>query len=434
MDKLFSYIVNAIHQGKITILNYHMDNEYNDFSAKLWSDVKKFPQYTPDGRYEQIVFDELEFAFENRLDYESFLKRIEMRLKNLIVPCMILIPLNFLNDNDIQSDLILSDNIRLFKTSIYKAVNKTIKTNKKTVLEKYFESTVYAQLLSDHILVAKDKNFFNYPILTIKVNNIDWKVEIESGRIVNAVYAFIRMIEFETKLDYGGWGYMTRAPHSPAHIYGVYYNEVNTSPESPYDTGYGHSLRFQCAPVLDISTKTFINKTHITEFTTLLTQYINYCFQDQRLLSQTTLTKIRQWQNAIQMFNSAYENASVEKYDEALVLLLVILESLFISNSGNKKEKVINALIDFFQGDSQWCESLIRQLITSAYKIRNKFVHEGTGIDNEYVYLKSLSDYQGEVMGMKPFAHSEFCDISNHCRELYVLFLLVSRVLRTYSC
>lgn len=436
MKLLFEKIVDAVKSKNITIYNYHDSEIFNIFGKMLWTDVQKFPKYTPDGRYEKIVFDELDYAVKNQPDYDNFLKRIENSLELLSVPCLILVPLNFLNDDDIATDLTFSNNIRLFKTDKPQIEKGLLKTkSKKSCLEEYFEHTVYAQLSREHILTVKDRNFFNYPILTIFVNNIDWKVEIESGRIVSAAYAFIRMIEFDTKLDCGGWGYMMRAKRNPAHVYGVYYNETHVSPKPPYDSGYGYSLRFQCSPILDISTKDFVNnKAHLTEFTTLLTQYINCCFKDERLLSQFSLTKIRQWQNAVQMYNSAYENASIEKYDEALVLLLVILESLFISNSGNKKEKVIKALVDFFQGDSNFSESLIRQLITSTYKLRNKFVHEGMGIGNEYVYLKSLNDYQGVVMGMKPFAHSELGFVSKPSRELYVLFILVGRVLRLYTC
>lgn len=436
MDITFAEILELVENGSVTIYNYHKSDIFNEFGKMLWSDVQKFPKYTPDGRYEKIVFAELEYAIKNQLNYDSFLKRIENSLKALSVPCLILVPLNYLNDYDIATNLTLSNNIRLFKTDKPQIGKSHFKTaNKKSALEEYFERTVYANFLRDHILLAKDNNFFNFPILTILIDNIDWRVEIESGRIVSAVYSFIRMIDFDSKLDCSGWGYMMNEKHSPAQVYGVYYNEERTSPNPPYTDAYGYSLRFQCAPILDISTKEFINKDgHLTEFTVLLTRYIHYCFKDERLLSKHSLNKIKQWQNAIKMYNSAYENASVEKYDDALILLLVILESLFISNSGNKKEKVINALVDYFIDDSRFSENLIRQLISSAYKLRNKFVHEGMGIDNQYVYLKPLSDYQGEVMGMKPFVHSEIGQISNECRELHILFLLVGKVLRTYSC
>lgn len=435
MEILFKEILDAVENGSITTLNYHKSEKFNKFRNMLWADVQKFPKYTPDGRYEKIVFDELEYAIKNQLNYDNFLKRIEKSLGALSVPCLILVPLNYLRDDDIETNLTLSDNIRLFKTDKTQIEKRLFRTVKKTSLEEYFERSIYANFLRDHILTAKDKNFFNFPILTILINNVDWRVEIESGEIVTAIYALIRMIEFDTKLDYDGWGYMMHAQQGPAYVYGVYYNEEHTSPNPPYSNAYGYSFRFQCAPILDISTKEFINnEDHLTEFTLLLTKYLNYCFQDKRLLSNNALNKIKKWQSAIKRYNSAYENASIEKYDDALVSLLVILESLFISNTGNKKEKVINALVDYFKDDSQFSENLIKQLLSSTYKLRNKFVHEGMGIDNQYVYLKSLSDYQGEVIGMKPFAHSEFGQISKQCRELYILFLLVGRVLRTYMC
>ncbi|MCH5153617.1 MAG: hypothetical protein J1F71_00245 [Clostridiales bacterium] len=198
---------------------------------------------------------------------------------------------------------------------------------------------------------------------------------------------------------------MLHAEKRPAQAYGVYYNEEYTSPELPYKNCYGYSLRFQCLPILDIATGEFINnEAHFIEFTTLLTKYINNCFVDKRQCSTLNISKITKWQKAILMFNSAYENASIEKYDNALVALLVILESLFISNSRNKKERVVLALMDFIQQDTLFSESYIRQLVTSAYKLRNQFVHEGIGMDND-AYWKSINDCQGLAMGMKPFAH-----------------------------
>ena len=67
------------------------------------------------------------------------------------------------------------------------------------------------------------------------------------------------MLDFDKKLDCGGWGYIKHAPYAAARVYGVYYNAEHTSPEPPYDNGYGYSLRFQCSPILDISTHDFLS-------------------------------------------------------------------------------------------------------------------------------------------------------------------------------
>lgn len=84
------------------------------------------------------------------------------------------------------------------------------------------------------------------------------------------------------------------------------------------------------------------------------------------------------------MFNDAYEFASIEKYDASLIFLLVILESLFVKNTGNKKENVVLALEDFYKRESKRDVAKIRPLITKVYHTRNAFVHEGNGLDNEY--------------------------------------------------
>ena len=103
--------------------------------------MQKFPSYTPDGRFEKIVFDELAYAIKNSLVYSEFLKRIEHDLNSLAVPCLILTPLNFLNVNGIKTDLSLSPNIKIFKTenySIEKIKTKGKNHHWKSTLKKQF--------------------------------------------------------------------------------------------------------------------------------------------------------------------------------------------------------------------------------------------------------------------------------------------------------
>ena len=141
-----------------------------------------------------------------------------------------------------------------------------------------FKEKVYKLLLRDHIEKAKDRNFFNFPLLTILINNIDHRVETESGRIVDAVYAFIRMLDFNNCLEEGGWGYMFNSHLAPASTYGVYYNKEGLTklPEGTGANGYGYSMRFKFSPFLDVSTEGFLN--NLKEFEKLLSQYIDYCF------------------------------------------------------------------------------------------------------------------------------------------------------------
>lgn len=430
-NNLFIKILENVSVGKINLYNYHNSDMFYKFYDLLWKDILLLPHYTPDGRFEKILFEQLKDAVHNGYTYDGLFKNIERELNQLVVPCLILIPLNFMNNDDIDKDLILSDNIRLFKTDMPQMERHFFKAKKiRTALEKYYEKTTYSKFLREHIIAAKDKNFFNYPILTIKVESIDWKTEIESGHIASALYAIIRMLDFDKKLDCGGWGYIKHAPYAAARVYGVYYNAEHTSPEPPYDNGYGYSLRFQCSPILDISTHDFLSA--LPQFKTILSKYIQCSFCDKRKYSTEELNKKQKWQHAIQMFNDAYEFASIEKYDASLIFLLVILESLFVKNTGNKKENVVLALEDFYKRESKRDVAKIRPLITTLYHIRNAFVHEGNGLDNEYKYIKSMHDYQGLAIGVKPFAHLGLGHVSSCYNELKALFLLVIDVLKNY--
>ena len=434
-EKIYLNVLSDIDRGYVSIYNYRDDVNFREFYNALAKDIQQYSYYTFDGRFEKLLFDELKISIENRRNYNQFFSAMREGLKKLVVPCVIIIPLNYINNAKILKNTKISENITLFKTDIpqitYRLFREPIKHD--TPLEKYFKEKVYKLLLRDHIEKAKDRNFFNFPLLTILVNNIDRRVETESGRIVDAVYAFIRMLDFENRLEEGGWGYMFHSRLAPASTYGVYYNEEGLAkiPEGMDANGYGYSMRFKFSPFLDVSTEGFLN--NLKEFEKLLSQYIDDCFLDSINYSKEIMIKIAKWQNAIQMFNTAYEFASIERYDSTMILLLTVLESLFINNEGNKKEHLVLALQEFFKNDKKLNDDFIRDNITQAYKSRNKFVHEGVGVENEYTYSKPLNDYQGFQIGMKPFAHIGIYHYPSNIDNLRNLFIITIQVLRNYK-
>ena len=241
------------------------------------------------------------------------------------------------------------------------------------------------------------------------------------------------MLDFDNCLEEGDGGYMFNSHLAPASTYGVYYNAEGLTqlPEGMDANGYGYSMRFKFSPFLDVSTEGFLN--NLKEFEKLLSQYINYCFLDSTNYNKETLIKIAKWQNAIQMFNTAYEFASIERYDSTMIMLLTILESLFIKNEGNKKEHLVLALQEFFKNDKKLNDDFIRDNVTQAYKSRNKFVHEGVGVENEYTYSKPLNDYQGFQIGMKPFAYIRIYHYPSNIENLRNLFTITIQVLRNYK-
>lgn len=434
-EKIYLNVLSDIERGYVSIYNYRDDANFREFYNALAKDIQQYSNYTFDGRFEKLLFDELKISIRHRKSYQQFFTAIREGLKKLVVPCVIIIPLNYINNAKIFKDTKISENITLFKTDkpqiAYRLFREPLKHD--TPLEKYFKEKVYKLLLRDHIEKAKDRNFFNFPLLTILINNIDHRVETESGRIVEAVYAFIRMLDFDNCLEEGGWGYMFHSRLAPASTYGVYYNEEGLAeiPEGMAANGYGYSMRFKFSPFLDVSTEGFLN--NLKEFEKLLSQHINYCFLDSINYNKETLIKIAKWQNAIQMFNTAYEFASIERYDSTMILLLTVLESLFVKNEGNKKEHLVLALQEFFKNDKKLNDDFIRDNITQAYKSRNKFVHEGVGVENEYTYSKPLNNYQGFQIGMKPFAHIGIYHYPSNIENLRNLFTITIQVLRNYK-
>ena len=179
-ENLFNKILTRVHADEITTSNFYKDEEFENFIEILNEDIGKFKNYTYDGKAQDLIFKGLKKFSPLATKYGQFLKYLEVEFDKLVVPCIILIPLNFLNDNVLKSDLSLTDNIKLFKTEKANTVQKLKISKKKSALEKYVETTIYAKLLKEHILLAKDKNFFNFPILAININCINYQADNES--------------------------------------------------------------------------------------------------------------------------------------------------------------------------------------------------------------------------------------------------------------
>ena len=90
------------------------------------------------------------------------------------------------------------------------------------------------------------------------------------------------------------------------------------------------------------------------------------------------------------------------------------------------------ALQDFFKNDNVFTADYIRNNISDAYKSRNKFVHEGLGIDNEYIYSKPLHSYQGITPGMKPFAHIGIYFYPSNIETIRNLFQITIKAIRSF--
>lgn len=430
-ESLFRRILTRIQSNDITTCNFHEDKEFEYFLDLLYEDIGRFKNYTFDGRLQDIFFKGLQTFNSNDTRYGQFLRYIEEELNKLVVPCIILIPLNFLNNDMLESNLTLTENIKIFKTEKENTVQLLKESKKKSALSKYVETTIYAKLLKEHILLAKDDNFFNFPILTIAVNGIDYQVENESSIITEAVYSFIRMLDYEALREGSGRGILHRK-HGPAGTYGVYYNKEGTSPKPPYTNGYGYSGRFKFSPYLDINSEEFIKQ--IDQFRDYLVRFCDNCFCDKRKLDKQICLKIEKWQKAVLLYNTAYELASIEKYNECLLLLIIILETMFLKkNEHGKQNALCNTVIPFMESNYNEIDTArLEKLIRDTYKKRSDFVHEGRGINYDYSIFKSLGNYQGIIQGMKPFVYGCNNLPRENCNLLHQLFMLVGDIIKKY--
>lgn len=414
------------------LYDYNCKSEYDEIINNIYDDVSLFDIYTFDGEFQNILINVINnFIFKEKTNYyNDFISNIYREFKNIVVPNIILIPLNNLKlPFDEQDSISLSENIKIFNSKSYerKGFIKFKKVRiKQDSLSKYYENNIFATLSKDHIILKKDAYFFNSPILTILIKNIPFKVEVSASKIAEASYSFIRMIDFDKEPEGNGWG-LLNGYKPPSRAYGVYYNKPNTSPNPPYDAGYGHSFVFGFDAILDVNSSEFYK--NINQYTDMLSNFIKFSFVDRRQLSAKELKKIDKWMNAVIIYNSAYEQASKERYDITIISLLTILESLFLNNTGNKKEQLAEAVNKFLIDTGfDYSSTKIKNMIIDMYNHRNKFVHEGKNYS--IASYKSINDRQGTIAGMKPFYYGMFrLDSEKDTRNIYMLFRITAYVI-----
>ena len=414
-NERFKEFLKAARIDEKVTYGFNESELFRDVINEIYQDVSKFKFYTLDGRFQDLLVKLLKTNDYKSCGYQGLLKDLKTELQTLIVDNIMLLPINFLKSLKCHSDLELNDYMNIFfptedDLKNFKDVELIIRQEKRMKdkmhklddnLCRYFEKILNAKLDKEHILLVKDRAFFNYPILALHFKNIDFKVEKESGRIAEAVYSILRMVDFaKAKSDYGR-GLLERDWLEPAHTYVVYYNSEYPDEKSYY----GHSFRFNFSYFLDISTDCFIeNQGAIVETIDL---YIKTCFLDKRTFTTKDINIINKWNNAILLFNTAYEFASIEKYDACVLVLCSILESLFLKNEGrNKVDKLIEEITLFYKEDFPLDKlKRINEAIKNIYKYRNKILHEGLGYETKFLFSRSLTSYQGIYRGMKPFKY-----------------------------
>ena len=443
-NKRFKEFAKAAQQNPKVSYGVEEGRPFRDVINEIYQDVSKFQYYTLDGRFQDILIRLLKDPKYETEGYSFFLKDLEAELKKLVVSNVMLLPINFIKSSEIKKDLVLNDYIHLFmptqddlrkvkdfELNIHQEKRKKDKKHKFDYnLCKYFKEKLNSKLDKEHILLSKDSEFFNYPILSIYIKNVDFKVEKESGRIAEAVYSFLRMIDYIKRRPDYSWGLLGEGWIKPAHTYVVYYNEENPEgiPNRNNDY-YGYSFRFNFSYFLDINTNCFVE--NIDLFVSLIDLYIQTCFLDISDYSSAEINMINKWNNAVLMFNAAFEFASIEKYDACVLMLCSILESLFLKNEGrNKLERLLEEVNMFAKSiyPEEKLEKIARAL-RSVYKFRNKIMHEGRGYEVEFLSSRSLTSYQGIYRGMRPFAYQGAVFPYEEIVDITIVFEFIINVL-----
>lgn len=442
--KRFKEFSKAVQQNPKVFYGFEESRPFKDVINEIYQDVSKFQYYTLDGRLQDILIDLLKDSKYETEGYSILLKDLEAELRKMIVSNVMLLPINFINSSEIKEDLVLNDYMNLFMPTQddlrdFEDFELNIRQEKRRKdkkhkfddnLCKYFEEKLNSKLDKEHILLAKDREFFNYPILSFYLKNIDFKVEKESGRIAEAVYSFLRMIDFIKRRPDYSWGLLDKCWAKPAHTYVVYYNRENPNGIPNWDNSYnGYSFRFNFSYFLDISTTCFIENKELFVF--LVDLYIQTCFLDIRKYTPKETNIINKWNNAVLMFNTAFEFASIEKYDACVLMLCSIMESLFLKNEGRNKQERLIEEVNIFSQDMYSQEELehLDKAIRSVYKYRSKIMHEGRGYEVEFLSSRSLTSYQGIYRGMKPFTYQGAVPPYKEIVDIMIVFKFIINIL-----
>ncbi len=429
-------LVSKIKEGSIDERNFIHYEHYYDILQDIVNHIQKYGFYVVDGRLEDSLINHVCVTFKDfsgLIDLDKIASDISSELKKLIVPNIILIPMNHMNKMLLENVTELDENISLF------SMNEKISVIKrdKSLLARYVENKIHCKFGADHIYITKDPFFFNYPILGISVKHIDYRVEHEAPKIVEAVYSLIRMLDFKEDREPRdkGWGVRFRDRLPEAYTYTVYYKEAGSDFNDLNDGELGYSFRFKFSPILDINTLAFVNNKD--RFTSLLKLVIEYSLMTEKDIDPIIYRIRKKWINGINLFNSVYEFVSIGKYDAALLLMYSIMESLFFKlGDFNRKDVLIERLEHFLGNDSSI--KGVKTLITVTSNYRNMFVHQGIGLER-FKTFRSLNDREGYIQGQKPFIHDAWHPMPDkefneyHSLMTLVIFILTNNTQKLFD-
>ena len=417
LNELFCKVYNK----KIDIDDIYVFMDDFGLKEEVYKEISKLPFFTFDGRMDDILEKVIYINGLKRLiqfdKFDDFINAIDLELRKLHVPNVLIFPINVVRESK-KFDKVNFKNKNVKVFPVYD--DKGFFSKKKNKINEYIEQNVYMQLLPKHIKITKDSMFFNYPLMTILFNGIDDNIVKESPKIIEAVSSIIRMVNYKKSNRFSYIKFNNIVPLGTT--FAVYYNLPGTSSKPPYSNGYGYSHRTSFYNILDVSIDDI--EANNNEISDLITRLLEILFRVKRNESEIENASNEKWINSFFIFNEAYELASRENYDAANIMLLTVLESLYLPKNtrGSKSDKIIDVITPKVK--DKFYEESLKNLITTTYRMRNDFVHEGK---RTKMVGRSVLDLSALIGGLEPFAsiNADFGQEQHNLEYLNSLFHLV---------
>jgi hypothetical protein len=409
---IFERYIGKYLNNTLTINNYFKDEDYYELWGIISEDLKEHSKLIFDGRRDDAFRRTLE-KIDTEASYEEFFAILLEEISEYNDDNILIVPMNGLQ-KELLNDVIEFDNPNFMLFAV-KESNFKIQRDK-TKIAKYVKNKMQLRLNMQH-MIFKDRNYFNSPVLTIIIKgNNDNEIYHEAQQIVQGIYSLIRMNDLLNDSKKSGWNSFTARRYPVTY---AVYNKCGRK-NSEIDGGCGHQMKIFCSPLLDVNTAVFLqNKSVLVNRFDYLIQSI---FESRIDGIDKEFYAKKRWINSLTMFNTAYDLASIERYDATLVTLISILESIFLKpNTSLKKENLKNKVSSFLNKDYS-------NLIDISYKRRSDYVHEGKTIGG-IMRFKLAENEHNYVPGYKPFTQYSMFGFPDQITDLSKLMNVCAEVI-----
>ncbi|MFW6002699.1 MAG: hypothetical protein ACOCQD_05100 [archaeon] len=394
---------------------YYKDTLYYSFWAEVNNELLEDQKLIYDGRRDDAFERTLMKMCDNNIPTTEFMNVLNKELAYYNDNILLVMPLNGLDKSVLPDVINFSDNnLKLFAVKESKRkINKD-----KTIIGEYVANVLRMSLGMGHTRF-KDPGFYNSPVLTYIFKGVnDNIIYYHSQNIVQAAYAFIRMIEQDRDENNERWRPSINKFY--ASTYAIYYKSDYDKNETEINNGYGHQLKFFNSPILDINTNQFLVQKKL--FEKMFINFTEILLTPKSCVHEKRFIAIKKLISAVRMWNTSYELASIERFDSTLLLLISILESLLLKNKGIKKKNRLADEVSRYLNEDQ------TDFIENIYSLRNDLNHEGksVGTIDQFRLVEKGHNY---FPGYKPFEQYSFWGYPEEIKEISELLILVKRVI-----